>query len=261
MPNVLRTWARLRAVLCILLSALAVGCSAPRKGAVVFYCDGAGWYASRGKVKRGLRAGGYQGRFETFSWSAYLGPGPDHLITARSKPVARRLSRKIERTRQADPDSPIYVMGLSAGTAVVLSALEQLRGDVKVDHVVLFSPSVSAGRNLTPAMRHVRGYLYATSSPHDGILRTLVINADGGRGPPAGQVGFRLPRRAGKATRTAYQRVINLPWKPSYVAYDWKGGHTGAAGSKFVKSVIVPRLMGAGPYPLDRPLGSRASGG
>ena len=110
-------------------------------------------------------------------------------------------------------------------------------------------------------MRHVRGYLYATSSPHDGILRTLVVNADGGSGPPAGQVGFRLPAQARKATRTAYQRVINLPWKASYVAYDWKGGHTGVAGSKFVKSVIAPRLIGAGPFPLDRPLTVGASGG
>lgn len=228
------------------------GCSEPKVSAVVFYCDGAGWYSSASSVKSGLRAAGFKGRFDTFSWSAFLGPGHDHLVTARSKGVARRLSRKIERERTKNPRQQIYLMGLSAGTAIVLSALEQAKEGIDVDHVVLFSPSVSARRDLTPVMQHVRGQLYATSSPHDGILKTIVINADGGSGPPAGRSGFRMPPQPGEATKAAYRRVINLPWQPSYVGYDWDGGHTAVTRSKFVEAVIAPRILRLGPHPLDR---------
>ena len=73
---------------CVFLTAL-VGCGKPSPGPVVYYLDGAGWYSSASSVKQGLADAGYQGRFEEFSWSAYLGPMHDHLITAKSKSVAR----------------------------------------------------------------------------------------------------------------------------------------------------------------------------
>lgn len=240
------------ALLGFALTLSAAGCSEPTGGAVTFYCDGAGWYSSAGSVKAGLRAAGYDGRFETFSWSAFLGPAHDHFVNARSRLIARRLSRKIEKARAEDADSPVNVIGLSAGTAVVLSAVEQLKKGVQVDHVVLFSPSVSAKHNLTKALRHIRGRLYATTSPNDGILAALVINADGIGGSPAGRVGFQLPSKADKGTRRAYRRVINLPWHPSYVAYGCDGGHTSVTRRDYVKTVIAPRILQAKPYPLDR---------
>ena len=233
------------------LTPAAAGCSEPEGGAVVFYCDGAAWY-SAGSVEAGLHSAGYEGRFETFSWSSYLGPAHDHFVNARSKLVARGLSRKIEKARARDAESPIHVIGLSAGTAVVLSAIEQLSDGVSVDHVILFSPSVAAKHDLTTALQHVHGRLYATNSPHDGLLAAMVVNADGLGGPPAGRVGFRLPKKATKATRTAYRRVINLPWHPSYVAYGCDGGHTSVTRPKYIEAVIAPRILQTESYPLDR---------
>ncbi len=231
---------------------MSCGCGGEPIGPIVFYCEGAGWYASSGSVQAGLRAAGYKGRFKNYVWGSHLGAGTDHLISARSGLVARGLSRKIEAVRKADPDARICVMGLSAGTAVVLSALEQLAGPVRVDHVVLFAPSVSARHNLTKAMRHVGGRLYATHSPHDGILRALVVNADGLRGSAAGRTGFRMAPGADAATRAAYDRVVNLPWRSGYIAYNNNGGHTEATGAAFVKAVIAPRILGELPHPLDR---------
>jgi len=210
-------------------------------------------------VRAGLRAAGYKGRFVTYSWSSFLGPAQDHLINARSKLIARGLTHKIQRARAKDAKSPINLMALSAGTAVVLSAIEQLSHNVQVDYVVLLSPSVSSRHDLTAALKHIRGRLYATNSPHDGIVSALVVNADGIGGPPAGRVGFRLPKKATKTTKTAYQRVINLPWQPSYVAYDWDGGHTAVAHAKFVQGVIAPRILQSGTYPLDRSVIDRLS--
>lgn len=244
---------------CLLMSFVGAGCADQTGGPVVYYCDGAGWYSSAASVKAGLLSAGYRGKFETFSWSAFLGPGPDHLIAARNKSVARRLSKRIEQARRKDLDSPIYVMGLSAGTAVVLSALEQLSLGVRVDHVVLLSPSVSADHDLTHAMAHVKGRLYATSSTHDGILSTIVVNADGLPGPPAGIKGFRLPGKVRRNPRAPYRRVVNLPWRPAYVAHDWHGGHTQVTNQNFIKTVIAPRIFGAGAHPLDRSILDRVA--
>ncbi|HKQ46757.1 MAG TPA: hypothetical protein VJZ71_01665 [Phycisphaerae bacterium] len=228
------------------------GCAEKIRGPVVFYLDGAGWYASAGSVESGLRKAGYKGSFRTFSWSAFLGPAHDHLITAKSGLLARQLARRIEKARAANPDAPIHVMGLSAGTSLILRALEELEDGVKVDNVVLFSSSASSEHNLTRVMRHVRRNLYATTSPHDSILSTLPVNADGKGGPPAGRVGFRFPRGSTRESISAYQRVVNLPWQPTYLGFGWNGSHTSVTGSEFVAAVIAPRVLTSEPYPLDR---------
>jgi hypothetical protein len=101
-------------------------------------------------------------------------------------------------------------------------------------------------------MQHVRRNLYATCSPHDAILATLAVNADGESGPPAGRVGFRLPKQAGSNVEAAYSRVINLPWEPAYLAFDWSGGHTAVTNRQMIASVIAPRILSSEPYPLDR---------
>lgn len=238
-----------------------VGCSSTRPGsAVVFYCDGAGWYTGGPRVKSGLEDHGFDGAFETFSWSTLLGPGTDHLIAARSQGLAKRLAKRIEKYHEEYPQAKIYMMGLSAGTSVVLGALEHLPKNFRIDNVVLLSPSVSASRDLVPAMRHVGGCLYSTSSRKDAILGPMVVNADGGDGPPAGLRGFRRPRRRRTDTTRSYARVVNLPWQPAYLAYDWDGGHTSVTNPKFIKSVIAPRLFCGGMFPLDRPMMVMADG-
>ncbi|MFH1419284.1 MAG: alpha/beta hydrolase [Planctomycetota bacterium] len=244
------------ALVCLLF---AGGCAEPKQGPVVFYLDGAGWYSSADSVKQGLRDAGYEGEFSTFSWSAYLGPAHDHFVNASSKGIARRLAGRIEKARRDDPGGRITVMGLSAGTVVVLGALEVLPQGVQVDDVVLLSSSASSQHDLTRAMGRVRRNLYATCSPHDGILGGMVINADGKPGPPAGRVGFRMPRKRDDKTKAAYDRVINLQWRPTYLAFDWDGGHTSVTNRKLVASVIAPRLFSEEPFPLDRSVTDRVA--
>lgn len=239
------------------LAGLVGGCAEKVKGPVVFYLDGAGWYGSAGSVESGLRKAGYTGSFQRFSWSSFLGPATDHFVNANSKPIARRLARRIEKARADNPDAPINLMGLSAGTSLIILALEQMEDGVQVDNVVLFSPSVSAEHSLTNAMRHVKRNLYATSSTHDAILSSLPMNADGKGGSPAGRNGFRFPRSGGQESIAAYQRVVNLPWQPSYLGFGWNGNHVSATDSGFVAGVIAPRILTTEPYPLDRSISGK----
>lgn len=243
------------------LAAFLVGCHSSVRSPKVFFLDGAGHFGAGFTVRRGLEKAGYIGAFETFQWSSWLGPGADHLVVARSKGKATQLADRITEARKDFPDGKIYVMGLSAGTALVLTALENLPVDVYVDGVVLFSPSVSANRNLVPALQHVRGPLYATCSPHDGILSALPVNADDGTGPPAGLEGFTLPHGLSEEFRDEYRKVVNLPWRPAYVGFGWRGGHVQPTTSSFVANVIAPRILGEGAYPLDIPLAATATAG
>ncbi len=235
--------------------AATAGCgAAPRPASIVIFLDGAGHFTAGGNVKKGLRSAGYDGQFQNYLWTSFLGWGTDHLLVARSGLKAQGLADRIERLRREDPDRGIHVMGLSAGTAVILNALERLPEGTDVDTVVLFSSSVHANRDLTPALEHVRQTLYATCSRHDLILSSLVITADGESGSPAGRTGFRIPPGVPKSRRSAYGKVVNLPWVPNYAAHGWNGGHVAATRADFVKHVIAPRVLNRGRFPLDRPV-------
>lgn len=230
------------------------GCGAKPQTPIVIFLDGAGHFGYAGAVQRGLRQGGFEGKFESFVWTSLLGPGIDHLLVARAGGRARALARKIEHLRESDQDGTIQLIGLSAGTAVLVAALEHLDEGVMVDNVVLLSSSISARHELTRALHHVRGHLYVTASLRDGMLAVMPINADGGVGPPAGRTGVQMPRVLANADRASYRKVVNLPWRPAYAGYGWNGGHTSVTSSKFIETVLVPRLRSNNLFPLDRPV-------
>ena len=206
-------------------------------------------------MRDGLGDAGYKGKIEIFSWTSLLGPGADHLL-AGSKAKGRKLAKRIQKFCADDPNCEIHMIGLSAGTAIVMSALEAMPTWVRVDYVVLLGSSVSGDRDLTAAMRHVKRRLYATVSPEDAVLSGLGVNADGSPGLPAGLRGFRPPPGATLGTEglAAYKRVVNIPWKPAYMAYGWYGGHVQTTSSDFIRSVIAPRILDKQAYPLDRPV-------
>lgn len=222
---------------------------------MVIFLDGAGWSGSERGVRAGLRAAGFTGHVEAFAWSSRLGPVPDHFFVGHKKRRGRQLAERVVKRRASYPETGLHLMGMSAGSAVIVFALEQLPEGVSVDNVVLFAPSISANHDLSGAMEHVRGCLYATSSPRDGILVGLRINADGKSGHSAGLYGLRIPSRVKRYD--LYSRVVNLPWRAAYADLGWNGSHTGATGKQFVERMIAPRILAEGPQPLNRPLAPR----
>ncbi len=219
---------------------------------MVIFLDGAGWSGSQTGVRAGLRDAGFDGQVEVFAWGSLFGAISDHFMVAHKKQKARELADLIAARRAARPGDDLHLMGLSSGTAVILFALEQLPTGVRVNNVVLFSPSISGDYDLSRAMGHVEGFLYATSSPNDGVLAGVRVNSDGGTGQPAGLYGLRIPSRVERFD--VYARVVNLPWRPAYSSLGWNGSHTGATNRDFVRNVIGPRVISTGPQPLNRPL-------
>ena len=233
-----------RLIACMLaLAIVGGGCASRDPSQRIIFLDGASHCGCGWSVSRGMRAAGFQGEFRGFVWTSFLLWGADHLVAARSPAKADRLARQIIVFRHMHPDGYLALMGLSAGSAVILAALERLPDDVQVDYVVLFQPSVSASRDLGPALRHVKEALYATCSGQDAILAALPVNADGQPGPPAGRTGFRVPLGLTESQRQPYRKVVNVPWRPTYRRYGWGGGHTASTKPRFVQHVLAPRVL------------------
>ncbi len=232
-------------IICTLTIAVFSGCANRDHSQKIVFLDGAGHFGAGLSVEIGLRKAGYNGEFKAFAWTSGLGWGADHLLAAKSSSKAAKLARKISEFRKKHPRGYISVMSLSAGSAVLLSALESLPDNVQVDYVVLFQPSVSDTRNLAPALAHVKGKLYTTCSQSDAILAALPITADGKPAPAAGRMGFRIPADLQNNEKSEYEKVVILPWQAKYREDGWGGGHVSSTKPGFVKRVIAPRILPA----------------
>ena len=227
----------------VFLLVVAGGCNSqeltcPR----VIFLDGAGWALGDGPVREGMKEANYPGPVERFGWSLLLGAPLDHAAAGPDLGATARLAERVTNLRREIPDGQIVLMGLSAGTTNIVYALEKLPADVKVDEVVLLSPSISGQTDLRPALAHVKGKMYVTVSRHDGIL------AFGGSsgpvsGEPAGITGFVPPFDLSRAEESLYRRVEYIPWRQEYSELGWSGGHTSVVSSKFIAAVIAPKVM------------------
>jgi pimeloyl-ACP methyl ester carboxylesterase len=220
---------------------MVAGCSAnqPKFAAAgaVFYCGGAGesrvltnWGQG---VKKGLQAAGYNGTFDEYHWETGLGVIADQEESVKAKRArATKMAQQIVAYESQCPDSPVTLMGLSAGTAIVIYALEALPAADQVDTLVLLSSSVSADYDLTQALRHVRGDMYVTTSPNDAVLADLA---------PA----FGTADRKHVGTRIAGLHGFDVD--PALDEYGDYGGHTDTAKPGFVQHVIAPLVIREGP--------------
>ena len=236
---------------------LVSGCaSTSHNGHGILYgCDGSGagvvirWGRSANK---GLRDGGYKGIIQSYRWQTGAGFAVDHMSGQNYKRrVAKGLARKVVDHRTRFPDDPIYLAGLSAGCAVVLYALEELPQNVAVDQVLLLSSSVSADYDLSEALQHVRGKLYAFTSQKDAVLNQLVSTVGTADGKSAGTDisglrGFRAPPGTSAGLQELYRtKVSNIAWRQEFAQYGHRGGHTDVTSSRFVERYIAALLVAA----------------
>lgn len=251
---------RLLLIAALSSASLLTGCASSQPAfnshGVVFYCDGAGGGGLTnwgGGVKKGLTDAGFTGTFEEFVWETQLGVIADQEESVRAKRAqAARLAKQIRDYRAEFPDSPVNLIGLSAGTAIALYALEALPDQPHVDTVVLLSSSVSSAYDLSAALQRVSGDVYVTTSPNDRVLSTLAPAFGTADRQYVGQNiaglhGFYLPADASPAKRRAYSKVVNLAWDPAWQTYGDSGAHTDTAKPSFVQHVIAPLVTREGP--------------
>jgi hypothetical protein len=248
------------ALVLALLAAAAIlpGCAAPNymtperyERGLVIALDGAGGItAAPQQICQGLDEGGVKQALEVFKWSAGHDVLEDQQNVERNRQVAGDLAARIVRYAGEHPGRPIHLIGISAGTGIVVFAIEQLPPDCPVDGACLLASSINANYDLTRALTRVRNEITNFSSVADmvvlGLGVTLAGTVDRGQGVSAGIGGFTLAKDASDATRQLYKdKLVEMPWNPTYVVLGHLGDHLGAANPAFVKHFMAPIVLDA----------------
>jgi hypothetical protein len=131
---------------------------------------------------------------------------------------AHALALAVRARREAAPGAPVYLVGKSGGTGVVVRALEELEADA-VEAAVLLAPALSPGYDLTRALAAVRREMVVFWSPLDVVILGLGTRVFGTidrvRTVSAGLVGFR-----GNPAKLRQVR-----WGPRMIGAGYLGGH------------------------------------
>jgi len=147
--------------------------------------------------------------------------------------------------RTAHPDRPIYLLGHSGGAGLSLEAAALLP-PATLERIVLLSAAVSPGYDLTPALRATRGEIVSFHSDLDrlwlGWGTTQFGTVDRYYGPSAGRTGFTVPAGLDEEGRAAYERLVQVPWRPELLLEANVGGHHATVRPDFLTKYVAPWL-------------------
>ncbi len=206
-----------------------------------------------GSLRRGLDEGGVAGAIERFEWSDY---GLDLSSVDAKKGMARRLAKRIRTYQQLFPGRPVHLVGVSAGTGLIVWALEDLSVEEGVTGAILLASSLSRHYDLTRALQSTKGRLYHFHSLLDVVsaAAAAVRTVDGRHTTAAGFGGFQMPEGADDLTRALYAaRLLQIAWEPGDVLQGNVGDHLGPTRTRYVKRHVAPLISGGRP-PVPKPL-------
>jgi pimeloyl-ACP methyl ester carboxylesterase len=241
-----------------LLAACATGCATTRvalqppapccgAAAVVFCADGAGNSAGLSSaLRQAVAAEQVPLCVETVAWS--YGPGrylADQLDYAHAREAGCQLAARVTAYRQSYPDSRVYLVGHSAGSAVVLAAAENLP-PASLERIVLLAPAVSGAYDLRPALCAARLGIDNFCSERDwavlGLGVGLVGTTDRRWTSAAGRVGFR-PVVGSPDDVALYAKLREHPWDACVTWTGNTGGHFGTYQEpRYLHAYVLPLL-------------------
>ena len=195
-------------------------------------------------LRTGLRNAGFIGDIHIYDWTC-KDPGIPALHNRqRNHEQAAIIADRIAQQFRAAPDVPIYLTCHSGGAGPAVWALEKLPADVSVKSLVMISPALSPGYDLSAALSHVSGKAYCFYSPDDDMVlgtgTRLFGTIDGVRTDAAGRVGFSKPQGADDRQ---YAKLIAKPYDPAWARFGNIGGHVGAMTVPFAHAVIGPIVL------------------
>jgi pimeloyl-ACP methyl ester carboxylesterase len=194
----------------------------------------------------GLREGGFYGETDVHDWTGN-DPGIAALLAReRNEREAQVVADLIEKRFRDHPKGRIVLTAHSGGTGIAVWALEKLPKDVKVDTVLLLASALSPRYDLTDALAHVRGGMYAFTSELDAFVlgagTSTFGTIDGVKCDAAGRWGFEMPD---DADPKQYEKLVPMP----YDAKQWLregnlGDHIGPMNRRFARNVLAPLVAG-----------------
>jgi pimeloyl-ACP methyl ester carboxylesterase len=219
----------------------------PGQRGVVFAVDGAGGFeATSAALRQAVQDACLPLWVEPVEWSHGLGRVlSDEMDGEHSRAEGQCLAGRIAALRRDHPDGEIYVVGHSAGSAVVLAAAEALP-PAAVDRIILLAPSVSAGYDLRPALSCARRGIDVFYSTRDiaylGLGVAVVGTADRCWGcAAAGRTGF-CPAVATPEDAALYAKLRQHPWESCVEWTGHHGGHYGGYQPLYLRAYVLPLL-------------------
>ncbi len=147
--------------------------------------------------------------------------------------------------RERRPNAPVFLVGKSGGTGVVVRVLEQLP-DRSVETVVLLAPALSPDYDLSRALRAIKHEMVVFWSPLDMVIlgagTKLFGTIDRKRTLSAGMVSFRIPAGLDSHSRTQYAKLRQVRWRPGMASTGYLGGHVGPDSPAFLHKYVAPLL-------------------
>jgi pimeloyl-ACP methyl ester carboxylesterase len=249
---------RAGALAAALAAAVAAGCTQANythsdryeQGLVVCLSGAGGMMGETDRLREGLAAGHVYRAIETFEWSRG-GVLEDQTDVDANRRKASELARRVENYQRSYPDRPVHLIGVSAGTGLVVWALEDLGPGAQVTGAILISSSLDTKYDLSKALAKVSDRLYSFNSVADTVLSlgvTWAGTVDRGGGLAGGLVGFSPPDSASDDTKALYkQRLTEISWWPGDMVLGHLGDHLGATNPSYVREKIAPIVLGKQP--------------
>ncbi len=255
---------RVRAAILLVVGLTAPGCATTQSKlalhrvpgvtcpARVYVADGAGNFqiASR-TLQSVVQADHYPLQVVPFNWShGYGRVVADQVGYTHARMEGRRLANEVCSYHAAHPEIPIYLVGHSAGSAVVLAALENLPPGV-VDRALLLSPSLSTTYDLRQALSAAQRGIYVYYSTHDywylGLITGVLGTSDRRWTASSGRYGFEVQDQC--AGVNWYGKLYQRSWQPPDAKLGNYGGHYGNYQPEFLRAYIIPLLQPSTPGP------------
>jgi pimeloyl-ACP methyl ester carboxylesterase len=185
---------------------------------------------------------------EVFRWGHGFGRWFADLTDVANRDFqAASVAEAVRRFRAEQPGGPVFLVGKSGGSGVVVKALERLDED-SVERVVLLAPALSPGYDLTTALRAVRREVVVFWSPLDVVILgagTRVFGTiDRVRTVGAGMVGFIVPGPDDPdgEKNCQYAKLRQIRWRRGMASSGYFGGHFGPDNPRFLRKYVVPLL-------------------
>lgn len=219
----------------------------PDKAGLVLVVGGIGGIDSVGPALRWtLPRTGWQYEVRNFIWTHGTGQFFKDLQDApHVVRKAEELADEIRRYREANPNCPIYVIGKSGGTGLVLMAAEQLPPQT-LERIILLNAAVTPTYDLRPALQATKNEIVSFYSPGDWLIlgwgTKQFGTIDRVHGPSAGFCGFRRPADLSPEDSLLYRRVVQVPWSLAMLGEGYGGGHIATSFPAFLSKEVVPWL-------------------
>jgi hypothetical protein len=224
----------------------------PGSRALVVTAGGVGGFDLSGTALRFLLAAeGLPYAIHIFPWGHGFGRWFADLTDVTNRDTqARLLADAMARFRNASADIPLFFVGKSGGSGVIVKALERME-ERSVERVILLAPALSPEYDLSTSLRAVTRDMVVFWSPLDvfflGLGTRVFGTADRVKTAGAGMTSFRIPPAIGKPAlesdrASQYAKLRQIRWTSRMAASGNLGGHFGPDSPLFLKKYVVPLL-------------------